>query len=155
MKYILALTLLVITTSIVFANQEEFKLRIDEENIVEIDKSNWTHLSDEKTYHFYVSKFNNQTQDGYYRMHSMVEFKEENGKQYTNLEAPVKRVISFGFMQCQEGVFYLIGELYTDKNNKIIYSAKYEFGEFVAEVTAPNTARNKAFMKVCIGGRDA
>lgn len=135
--------------------EDEFRLSIIDNTKVEINKADWSYLSNEGTYDFYITKVNLHIGKGFHKVHTIVEFKEELGKPYANLQAPVKRIISYGYMSCEEQVFYLIGQIYLDVSDNIIYSEEHEFGTFRSEVTAPNTVRNKSYMKVCIGGRDA
>lgn len=146
--------LLLLMVSIAIA-EEDFRLIIKDNILVEINKSDWSYLSNEGTYDFFITKNSKHTGNGFHKVHTMVEFKEKDGRLYDNLQAPVKRIISYGYMSCEEHVFYLIGQLYLEVNDKIIYAEEHQFGTYRIEVTSPNTARNKAFAKVCILGKDA
>jgi hypothetical protein len=152
-KYLLAIVLSIFSLTAV-ANEEEFTLRVND-GVVEVNMSDWQYLSNEATYHFYLAKKNMHVGNGFHKIHSISEFKEPEGRIYSGLSAPVKYIISFGYMDCNDGIFNLVGQLFTDKNYKIIYSSSYEYGEHRVEVTSPNTARNKAYTKVCMTGRDA
>lgn len=149
MKKMVIIALSIICMATANAN-EEFLLKFKDNNQILLDMNEWTKLSDEGNYTFYLSKESNEINTGYYKVHSLVEFPDPNGVEYKNLNGPVKRIFSYGIMDCEQGIFFLLGDFYTDKDNVIVFSSQFEMGTRQVEVLTPNTARNKAYIKVCI-----
>lgn len=150
MKYIMVLFVLTLSTA--FAEQPDFTVNITNDGYVVLDIDDWDITSVEANYDFYISKNNKDLGKGYHRVYSWTEFKEP--EYYSYLQGSVQRMISYGFMNCNEGTFSLMGSLYVDQKNKILDSTGYEYGEYLVEVTTPNTSRNKAFIKVCQLGQN-
>lgn len=146
LKYIL-FSLLVFSPALA---KEDFSLRFKNENEVIYTPSDWVKISEEGAFDFYVSKVTPKIDHTHHRVFSLVEFAEP--RKYQSLNSPVKRIFSFGIMDCENAVFYLLTDIYTDSNNNIIFVADYKSNPEVVEVSTPDTPRNKAFIKVCFVG---
>lgn len=132
-------------------NSLSYTLDLTDGKHVQIDMNDWEYLSDEENYHFYLTKTNDYETDGFYKVYSLTLYKKE--EIYQNLKAPVNRVITYGYMNCEQEAFYLMGQIFMDKNNEILYISERTFGEQIIELSSPNTPRNKAYVKVCKLGK--
>ena len=65
------------------------------------------------------------------------------------LSAPVKRIFSFGVLDCENSTFYLLNDLFVNKDHQIVHIQKHEPEEYMVEMMEPNTARNKVYLMVC------
>ena len=106
-----------------------------------------THTND--VYHFYIRNDIKQVGPKQFLVHTMVEYILEDGIKYAELGYSIKRIYNYGMLDCDLKAFSLTSDVYVDEKNKIVYSESYELGEFVAELTTPNTARNSVYKKVC------
>jgi hypothetical protein len=151
MKFIIAI-LFALVMPLSHTAEPEFSLKIGEDGVVNLDSSDWDIVSQELNYDFYLAKVVTHVGNDYYRLYSWTEFRE--AEEYSYLKAPVKRMLSYGFMNCSDGTFSLMGSLYLDQNNKVLDSTGYDFGQYLVEVLTPNTSRNKAYKKVCVSGHN-
>ena len=151
MKYIIAILLAILCASSLAS--DGFSLKFTDDNFVIFDKDEWVQISEEENFDFFLSKTPELLQSDIFKVHSMVEFREE--EVYTQLKAPVKRIFSWGIMDCNRAIFHLMGDFYVDKNNEIIFASQSEFRVNQIELRTPNTARNKAYNKVCTYNSEA
>lgn len=152
MRTILAAILIVFCIN---TQANDFELQFNENSVAEFNIDDWTKVSDEGTFDFYINKYPQYLKDDLFRIHSLVVFKDDPGVEFSNLGAPVKRIFSHGIIQCQRGIFYLMADYYTDQKFEIIFSSYYELGTRQIEVLTPNTARNKVYIKVCTADKEA
>jgi hypothetical protein len=151
MKYAIALLLAIFCTTTF--SRESFVLEFIDNSSVVYKPDDWVQISEEENFYFSLNKTPELLQDKVYRVHSMVEFKVE--EEYTQLKAPVKRIFSYGIMDCSNAIFHLMGDFYVDKNNEIVFSSQSQIGSNQIELLTPNTSRNLAYKKVCTYNSEA
>lgn len=149
MKKILA-TILVAFCPIITANEYPHNYTIIDNTQVLYVESEWELIYNIDAYKFYIRKDTKQIDKGVYAIHTLLEYNLVNGVTYESLKVPVKRVFTHGVIECEYNVFNLLTDIYTDKNNIILYSAEHEVGEYKSELKTKNTARNTVYNKVCI-----
>jgi hypothetical protein len=124
-------------------------LKIENGRVIQ-EPSNYEKTYESDVYHFYIRKDIQQVGSKKYLVHTMVEYVLPDGIEYAELGYSVKRIYNYGMLDCNRRVFTLVSDIFTDETNKIVYSENYELGEFVAELTNPNTARHTVYKKVCV-----
>lgn len=142
------LVFLMLMFSLPLNAREEFKLNITENEEIVHSENDWIYLSDEGPYFFYVNNYGYiTTENGLRKVHSLVVLKET--RDFAPIAYKVKKIYSFGFMDCKSKIFYLSNSFFVDSNSKIIFANNYPLGEYKVEVSTPNTARNLSYKKVC------
>jgi hypothetical protein len=84
-------------------------------------------------------------------MHSMIVFNKD--MQYEAFQGAVRKIYSYGLVDCATATLYLTVDFFTDANNKILWVQRHELGSFVVDLNAPNTPRAQVFIKMC--GKEA
>lgn len=148
MKKLLA-TILLSLSSFTFA-MTEFKLHFIEEDdtytIAYVD-SDWEYVAKDTTYQLYLNKGGFSKSDEMLKMHSMIVFNNE--VTYQGIPVPVKKIYSFGLVDCDAAKLILLTDFFTDANNKIVWMQNHAMGEFVTTLDAPNTPRGQVFITMC------
>lgn len=127
---------------------EEFKLKFLNPTQIEFNANDWELISVEKNYDFYLAK-NITVKNGAVKIHSLVDFHALQDNKDTPAISPVKKIFTFGIVDCERGIFYMLNDFYTSETNQIVYLQNYEPGEYSVELLTPGTPRNKAYIKAC------
>jgi hypothetical protein len=143
----LIFVLALISTPILAAT--EFRLKFTDPTQIEFNAEDWVKVSREDVYDLYISKDAVSSNQSKVKVHSMVIFHEPKGRELSGVLAPVKKIYSFGMMDCKEAILYLVTDLFVDVNEQVIYMQNHDFGDYRVDLKEPNTARNAAFLKVC------
>jgi hypothetical protein len=153
MKKILFIILLA-AASLAFA-ATEFKLHFIEEGndtIVAFTETDWEYIAQEDPYQLFLNKGGfNKIENGMLKMHSMIVF--DKAREYTNISVPVKKIYSYGLVDCENAKLYLITDFFTDANDKIVWVQRHAMGSFITNLDVPNTPRGQVFIKMC--GKEA
>lgn len=148
MKKIITIILLAVT-SIAFA--ADFKLHFiqeDGENTIAFTESDWEYLAKDKSYELFINKGGfAKDQNDLLKMHTMIVFDED--MHYDAFQGAVKKIYSFGLVDCANVRLYLTLDFFTDVNNKVLWSQRHELGSFIVDLSAPNTPREQVFIKMC------
>lgn len=141
---------LLLTASLAVSATEEFTLKFIDKLVIVNDENDWVFVADEnKAYNFHVSKDSIGTKKNNVFVHSRVEFFEGKEHKFDALQTPIKRIFSFGMVDCEYAIFYLVADFFVDVNNRIVHSQEHEPNEYQVELKTPNTARNKMYQAVC------
>jgi len=146
------IALLVFLFSVTANANEEFKLKFSDPTQIEFNVTDWEPISVEGTYDFYLAK-NFISDNGMVKIHSLVDFHKIQENSNSTVMRYVKRIFSFGIIDCKNGVLYLLGDFFTNETNQVVYIQNHDFGEYRVELLTPNTPRNKAYIRVC--GKDS
>ena len=152
MKKLLAIVLLAFATITFAAN--EFKFHFIEENddyTIAYTKTDWDFVAKESTYSLYLNKGGFAESNDMLKMHSMIVFNNE--VKYEQIPVPIKKIYSFGLVECDTAKLYLITDFFTDANNKIVWIQRHQMGEYITNLDIPNTPRKQVFIAVC--GKEA
>lgn len=153
MKKILAIILLA-AVSLAFA-ATEFRLHFIEEGndtFVAFAETNWEYIAKEDPYQLSLNKGGfNKNENNMLKMHSMIVF--DSPREYKNISVPVKKIYSYGLVDCENAKLYLITDFFTDANEKLVWVQRHAMGSFVTDLDAPNTPRGLVFIKMC--GKEA
>jgi|694.fasta_scaffold23701_6 hypothetical protein len=152
MKKLLAIILLAFASVTFAANEFKFHFIEEQESytIAYVD-SDWKFVAKESTYQLYLNKGGFAKSDEMFKMHSMIVFTDE--VKYDQIPVPVKKIYSFGLIECDTAKLYLITDFFTDANNKIVWVQRHQMGDFITNLDAPNTPREQVFISVC--GKEA
>ena len=86
------------------------------------------------------------------KMHSMVVFHQDPGVMMGGLPIPIKRIFSFGLMDCSRMRLALLNDWFVDNTNQVVYNQNHEPGEYLVDLSTPDTPRNAAYQAVCKQG---
>lgn len=148
MKKLITIILLAVT-SIAFA--ADFKLHLIEEdgvNTIAFTESDWEYLAKEDPYQLFINKGGfGKDQNNLLKMHTMIVFDKD--MHYDVFQGAVRKIYSFGLVDCANAVLYLTVDFFTDANNKVLWMQRHELGSFVTYLDVPNTPREQVHIKMC------
>lgn len=130
--------------------KEDFALEFIDKSVIVDNTNDWVFVAAEgKVYNLYVSKDAIAAGETRVPLHSKVEFLEKDGFKFDALQQPIKRIFSFGIIDCENAALYLITDFFVDSNNKIVHMQEHEPGDYIVEMLTPNTPRNSLYKAVC------
>jgi len=133
---------------------EEFKLKFEDPTQIILDRGDWELVATEVTYNLHINRFVNEVKpNASVQIHSMVEFNDPEGFKFEALITPVKRIFTFGVLNCESGVLVMLTEWFTNKDNQVVYVQTHEPTEYAVDMIAPGTARHKLYLRLCGGKR--
>ena len=127
----------------------EFKLKFKDEVTIDVTKSDWELAAVEGNYHLFIEKSSKSAGKKHVNLHTMIEFDDPAGFKFEALSVPVKRIFSFGVLDCENATFYLFNDFFVNAGNQILHIQKHEPEEYMVDMMEPNTARNKVYLMVC------
>lgn len=131
------------------ASAEEFKLQFTDPTQINHNSEDWVSAATTSKYELYVNKTSVESKEGIVPIHTVVEFYPPNGVTLEQLSVLVKRIYSYGLMECKNGIFHLLNDWFVDKNNQVVYIQSHDFGAYEVDVRAKNTPRNDLYLLVC------
>lgn len=131
------------------AAADEFKLEVLNDSQIKHNSNDWVSAATTSKFELYVNTASIASADPVPWIHSLVEFYPPDGAVIDQLGIPIKRIYSRGIMECKNGILHLSEEYFVDKNNNIVYTQIYEFGQYAVDVSPKNTPRNDLFLLVC------
>jgi hypothetical protein len=145
--------LLVLLCFSVTASAAGFKLQFADPTQIVLNDSDWSLVSHSESYDLYLAQemIGAGTHQST-KMHSMVVFHRDPGVMLGGLPVPIKRIFSFGLMDCSQGRLTLLNDWFVDNTNQVIYNQNHEPGEYLVDLSIPNTPRNDAYLAVCKRG---
>jgi hypothetical protein len=144
------LTALLLLVSVAAGAKEDFEFTFINGTHIENNEKDWALVSEEsKVYNLYTSHDAIGTGNDQVQVHTKVEYLAKDGFRFDALSEPVKRIFSFGVVDCEQAIFYLLADFFVDSSDKILFRQDHEPGEYRVEMLTPNTARNSLFKLVC------
>jgi hypothetical protein len=141
---------LLLLTSAYAGKPNSFTLPIEqlgqEERILHNSKD-WYYVGNEKDYKVHIEKSMLNEKQTLYEFHSVTEFDKPH--KYSIIKEPVKRIYSYGILNCAEANLYLLGDLFADKNNIIVYRQYHEFGSYITNLSGDSTVRSAIYNVLC------
>jgi hypothetical protein len=147
MKSIVAV--IVFCFAITASANSEFRLKFKDEVTVDFNASDWEFAAAEGTYRLFIEKTSKNAGKKHVNLHTMIEFDDPEGFKFEALLAPVKRIFTFGVLDCENGTFYLFNDFFVNKDHQVIHIQKHAPEEYMVNMIAPDTARNKVYLMVC------
>ena len=147
MKSILAV--IVFCFALTASANSEFRLKFKDAVTVDFNASDWELAAVEGNYHLYIEKSSKNAGKKHVNLHTLIEFDGTEGFKFEALSVPVKRIFNFGVLDCENSTFYLLNDLFVNKDHQIVHIQKHEPEEYMVEMMEPNTARNKVYLMVC------
>ena len=111
------------------------------------DSKDWQYIGSEKDYTVYIEKGMLNEKQALYEFHSVTEFNKSYN--YSIIKEPVKRIYTYGIVNCSEANLYLIGDLFADENNIIVYRQYHEFGSYITNLSGDSTVRSAIYNVLC------
>ena len=149
MKRLIAALLMFITLT---ASAEPFKLGFDRtqsgDMYVIYDEKLWEKVGSQDDWTMYIARGEISEINGLIIMHTMIVYHNEVKNTFN--DEMIKKIFNVGLVECKGEQIFLMTDFFTDKDHKVIWISKYEFGEFISDV-APGTARNKVYNILCGG----
>ncbi len=133
---------------------EEFKLKFQDPTQIILDRADWELVAKDSTYNLHINRFVNEVKpNASVQIHSMVEFNDPEGFQFEALSTPVKRIFTFGVLNCESGILVMLAEWFTNKDNQVVYMQTHGPTDYAVDMIAPDTARHKLYLRLCGGKR--
>jgi hypothetical protein len=117
-----------------------------EEKIIHKSKD-WYLIGNEKDYTVYIERGMLSEKQDLYEFHSYTEF--DNPHTYSIIKEPVKRIYTYGIVNCTEANLYLLGDLFVDKNNIIVYRQYHQFGSYITNLSVDDKIRSGIYNVLC------
>ena len=111
------------------------------------NSKDWQYIGGEKDYTVYIEKGMLNEKQALYEFHSVTEFNKSFN--YSIIKEPVKRIYTYGIVNCPEANLYLLGDLFADENNIIVYRQYHEFGSYITNLSDDNTVRSAIYNVLC------
>lgn len=128
---------------------QNYSLTFENQDKIKYDAKDWEIAARTSQFELYINKYSIATTEKVPAIYSLVEFYGTNGAKFEAFPTPVKKIYTYGIMECKNGIFHLLTSWYVDKNDKIIFKQMHEFGTYEVEVLTKNTPRNDLFLLVC------
>ena len=128
---------------------QNFSLTFEKEKFIKYNSNDWQLAAQTTQFDLYINKLSIATIDKVPAIHSLVEFYDPNGVKFEAFPTPIKRIYTYGVLECKNGLFHLLTSWYVDKNDEIIFTQIHEYGTYEVEVLTKNTPRNDLFLLVC------
>jgi hypothetical protein len=129
-----------------------FKLQFADPTQIIVNESDWTKVSHNESYDLYLATEMIGVGPQASKMHSMVIFHQDPGVMMGGLPVPIKRIFSFGLIDCGRSRLTLLNDWFVDVTNQVVYNQNHEPGEYLVDLSTPATARNDAYLAVCKQG---
>lgn len=146
MRNILLAAMFIFSTG---AAAEEFKLQFTDPTQINHNSNDWIVAATTSKYELYVNKTSVSSAEETVSIHTVVEFYPPSGVTMAQLNVPVKRIYSYGVLECRKGIFHLLNDWFVDKNNQVIYNQSHELGTYDVDMRPKNTPRNDLLLLVC------
>ena len=146
----LLFVILTLVTLICIAKDFRYKFGETKEGqpTIAYDDKDWMFLKKENDYKFFANRGGYaKTSNDLVIFHSMVVFDKPRMPEGTDI--PISKVFSYGLIDCESATFSLMNDIYVDKDHKVVFDTKYEPGEYLVNLNAPDTARYEAYISVC------
>lgn len=147
MKIILFVILFLMS---VLAGAEPYRVEVvpnGDQQIVTFNENDWKFIARESNYNVYLAKGEVEESNGFLMIQSQTTY--DTFETYSYMEKPVKRVFTYGAMDCENKKLYLLGSLYSAEDNTVQFLQYYEMGEWVSDLKAEGTARNEVYKAIC------
>jgi hypothetical protein len=147
MKYVLFFIMLITSLTV---NAAPFRLKVTpvgEDQIVSYDPNDWEFIAKESHYTVNIAKGEIENNKGFMMVQSNTTY--DGHEVYSYMEKPVKRVFTYGALDCSEKKFYILGELFSAEDNTVQMIRYHEWGEWVSDLNGEGTARNAVYKRVC------
>ncbi len=145
MKKFLLFLLLVAPVAIA----ENFLLNFTDESHIQFDQTVWQQAAHTNNYGLFVHKKSLNTHELTLEMTSLVEFHKPGGFKFELFPVPVKRIYTYGIIECKNGVFNVLNSWYVDSSDKIVYTETHSLDSYIVDMTEQNTPRNDLFRMTC------
>lgn len=142
------ITLLLFLTG--FAYAEPFRLMITpmgKEQVVSFNENDWKFVAKESNYDVYIAKGEIENSNGLLMIQSNTTF--EDLVTYNYMEKPVKRIFSYGALDCGNKKLYLLGDMFVAEDNTVQYLQYHQMGTWISELDKEGTARNAVWKMIC------
>jgi hypothetical protein len=110
------------------------------------NSDDWSFVTKAPTYSVYVDKSIVNRKQKQIEFHAITEF--DKLQQYNQFPFEIKRIYSFGVLNCVEAKLYLLGDLFTDKDNVIRYFQSHDYGSYITNLGESAIAR-EVYNTVC------
>ncbi len=143
-------TLLLLILSVCgFAQAQDYNITFKDKSHIEYNATTWQLAAHTSQYDLYVNKKSIGNKDRVTETTSMVVFHDADGFRYDFFPERVKRIYTYGIIECTNGIFNLLNSWYVDKENKIVYTEIHSNDSYLVDMRASNTSRNDLFQLVC------
>jgi len=134
----------------ILAGAEPLRLKITpmgDQQVISYNESDWYFVAEESNYKVYLAKGDIEISNGFHMIQSLTTY---DGYQiYSYMEKPVKRVFTYGAMDCDKKKLHLLGSLYSAEDNTIQSLEYHEMGTWVSDLNKEGTARNEVYHAIC------
>lgn len=145
--------LLIALTFSTIATAVDFELKTDNTGVITHESSDWVLTSKAANFDLYVNHSAIGSTERVTAIYSVVEFHQPGGFRFEALPVPVKRIYSFGLLECKNGIMNLLASWYVDTNNKIVYNQSHSLDSYLVDMREKNTSRNDLFRVVCANNK--
>lgn len=120
---------------------------IGDEQVVTYNDDDWYFVAKESNYKVYVAKGEIEKNGDFLMVQTHTTYEEY--EVYSYMAKPVKRIFTYGALDCANKKLYLLGSLYTAEDNTVQYLQYHDMGTWVSDLKAEGTARNEVYKAIC------
>ena len=140
--------LLLLLANIAYA--EPFRLMVvptGNEQVVSFNENDWKFIAKESNYDLYIAKGEIENNNGLLMIQTNTTFEEL--VTYNYMEKPVRRIFSYGALDCKNKKLYLLGDMFTAEDHTVQYIQYHQMGSWISELNKEGTARHVVWKTVC------
>lgn len=141
-------TVLLLLSGLAYA--EPFRLMVTPvggDQIVSFNQDDWQFVAKESNYDVYIAKGELENKNGLLMIQSNTTF--EDLVTYNFMEKPVRRIFSYGALDCKNKKLYLLGDMFVAEDHTVQYLQYHQMGDWISELDKEGTARNAVWKKIC------
>ena len=150
MKQLLIAVALFVSASVFAANNFDIDVIRDKDGnaVIIYNHDDWKLITKTANYDVYVPKeLLGDKGKNVHNFHGMTIFHKEQS--YSYITGGVKKIYSYGILNCEMAKLYLMGDFFTSDKDVVIYYQTHDWGTYITDMDVPNTSRNDVYNAVC------
>lgn len=150
MKYLYAILVSLVLSTSVAAEELDLSFSKQPDGSVKIvyDEDKWVKVTSAADYDVLVAKeLIGNKKEKVHKFIGLTSFYKDSS--FPTIQAPVRKIYSYGILNCKDSSLYLLGDFFIDAQDTIVYSQKHEFGTYITDMSVPNSVRNDIYNVVC------
>lgn len=150
MKQLFVALVLLVSASVFAENNFDIDVIKDKDGnpIVIYNQDDWKLITKTAHYDVYVPKeLLKQKDKNILTFQGMTIFNKE--QTYSYISGNVKKIYSYGILNCDIAKLYLMGDFFVDKKEVILFYQTHDWGTYITDMDVPNTSRNDVYNAVC------
>jgi hypothetical protein len=150
MKQLILAVVLLVSTSVFAESSFDIDVIQDKDGnaVIIYNQDDWKLITKTANYDVYVPRQLLKEKDkNILTFHGMTIFHKE--QIYSYIKGGVKKIYSYGILNCDIAKLYLMGDFFTDNKEVVLFYQTHDWGTYITDMDVPNTSRNDVYNAVC------